>query len=269
MFKRIGDLNVHYEVQGTGTPMVLLHGGGSRAQTFEELAPILAKSFRVYTPDMRGFGETERPPEPRLSHELWRADLFRFLDAFGLDKVVLGGWSLGGGVSLDFTIHSPDRVSHLVVIGAASPRLASSDRSGFQRRRELIERGATPEEIVKETFEFTKKAFSPYSLEHKPHAVEALRQEHLRNNPASYLEMLQANENRPKIGDRLGEIRCPTLILVGEHDGRTPVPMAEDLNKAIPGSFMKIIPNCGHFYTYEQPEVVGHAMTTYLKAFGA
>ena len=75
MFKTIGDLNVHYDVQGTGYPMVLLHGGGSRAQTFEEMVPILAKSFQVYTFDMRGFGDTQRPAEPRLSHELWRDDL--------------------------------------------------------------------------------------------------------------------------------------------------------------------------------------------------
>ena len=75
MFKTIGDLNVHYDVQGTGYPMVLLHGGGSRAQTFEEMVPILAKSFQVYTFDMRGFGDTQRPAQPRLSHELWRDDL--------------------------------------------------------------------------------------------------------------------------------------------------------------------------------------------------
>jgi pimeloyl-ACP methyl ester carboxylesterase len=268
MFKQIADLNVHYDVHGVGNPLVLLHGGGSRAQTFEEMVPILSKAFRVHTFDMRGFGETKRPPEPKLSHELWREDLLRFLDAFGLEKVVLGGWSLGAGVALDFTIHHPGRVSHLVIIGATSPRIASTDRSGFQRRRELIERGATPEQIVAETFEFTKKAFSPYTIEHKPQAVEALRQEHLRNNPAYYLEMLRANENRPKIGDRLGEIRCPTLILVGEHDGRTPVPMSEDLNKAIPGSFMKIIPNSGHFYSYEQPEIVSNTILTYLEAFG-
>jgi pimeloyl-ACP methyl ester carboxylesterase len=269
MFKQIGDLNVHYEVHGDGYPLILLHGGGSRAQTFEEMAPILAKSFRVYTFDMRGFGETKRPADPKLSHELWRTDLLRFLDAFGLEKVVLGGWSLGAGVSLNFTIHHPGRVSHLVLIGAMSPRLESSDRSGFQRRRELIEKGATPEEIVAATFEFTKKAFSPYTIQHKPQAVEALRQEHLRNNPAYYLEMLQANENRPKIGDRLGEVRCPTLIVAGEHDGRTPLAMSEDLNKAIPSSLMKIIPNCGHFYSYEHPELVSNTILTYLEAFGA
>jgi pimeloyl-ACP methyl ester carboxylesterase len=45
---------------------------------------------------MRGFGDTKRPPEPKLSYDVWQADLLRFLDAFGLEQVVLGGWSLGG-----------------------------------------------------------------------------------------------------------------------------------------------------------------------------
>jgi pimeloyl-ACP methyl ester carboxylesterase len=269
MFKQIGDLNVNYHAQGQGHPLVLLHGGGSRAQTFEEMVPRLAKSFHVSTYDLRGFGETKRPSEPRLSHELWRQDLLKFLDAFGLEKVALGGWSLGAGVALDFAISHPRRVTHLIIIGAMSPRLERSDRSGFQRRRELIEKGATPEQIVAETFEFTRQAFSPYTIEHHPQAVEALRQEHLRNDPRSYLEMLEANERRPDIGGRLGEIQCPALIIVGEHDGRTPVPMAEDLNKAIPNSFLKIIANCGHFYSYEHPDIVSDAVATFLHAFGA
>jgi pimeloyl-ACP methyl ester carboxylesterase len=269
MFRQIGDLNVHYEVSGEGDPLVLLHGGGSRAQTFEKMIPPLSQSFRVYAFDMRGFGETERPAAPKLSYPVWREDLLRFLDAFGLEKPALAGWSLGGAVSLDFTVHHGDRVSHLILMGSSNPRMPSSDRSGFQRRRELIEKGATPEEIVAATFEFTKKAFSPFSIENNPQAVEALRQEHLHNNPRYYLEMLEANEDRPKIGDRLGDIRCPTLIIVGEHDGRTPVAMSEDLNKAIPTSFLKILPNCGHFYSYEHPAVVSETIRTFLEAFGA
>ena len=233
------------------------------------MVPILSKHFRVYIYDHRGFGETERPADPKLSHDLWREDLAAILDALGLDKVALGGWSLGGGIALDFTLKYPERVTQLVCIGTSSPRLERTDRSGFDRRRALIERGAQPEEIVAETFEFTKKAFSPHSVEHNPHAVESIRHEHLRNNPQSYLEMIIANENRPKIGGRLGEIACPTLLIVGEHDGRTPVEQSEDLNKAIPGSLMKIITNCGHFYGYEQPEATCEAIIAFLNAFGA
>lgn len=267
MFKQIGDLNVHYEITGEGDPLVLLHGGGSRAQCFEEMAPILSREFTVYTYDKRGAGETERPPEPKISHQLWREDLRAFLDSFGIEKVSLGGWSLGAGVVVDFAINYPDRVSHLVLIGAISPRLEQGmDRSGFERRQKLIEGGATAEEIVDATFEFTKGAFSPNSIKNKPHAVEAIRHEHLRNNPQNYLEMLLANETQPKNGGRLGEIRCPTLIIVGEHDVRTPIINGEDLNKAIEPSYLKILEDCGHFYGYEQPQMTSDAMISFLKA---
>src|SRR3989442_10403909 len=155
MFKRIGDLNVQYEVRGNGYPFVLLHGGGSRAQTFEHMVPLLAKASRVYVFDQRGLGEPGRPPEPRLTYPVWRQDLLRFLDAFGLDTVALGGWSLGGAVALDVVVTPPERVSHLILIGSSNPRLPSSDRAGFPRRRELIEKGARPEQIAAEKFGFS------------------------------------------------------------------------------------------------------------------
>ena len=147
MFKQVGDLNVHYDVQGEGYPLVLLHGGGSRSQCYEEMTPILSKHFRVYTYDHRGFGETERPPEPNLSHDLWREDLGAILDAFGLDKVALGGWSLGGGIALDFTLKYPGRVTQFGVHGSEQPASgahrsfgvrskAGADRTGSETGRD-------------------------------------------------------------------------------------------------------------------------------------
>ena len=132
---------------------------------------------------------------------------------------------------------------------------------------ELIESGATAEESVAKTFEFTKGAFSPHAREHNPGAVEKLRQEHLKNDPQSYLEMLQAQLDRPELGPRLGEIKCPTFLIVGDADGRTPLPNSEDLNLAIDGSYMKVVKNCGHFYGFEQPEITSQSIIGFLKAF--
>ena len=147
--------------------------------------------------------------------------------------------------------------------------MTPGDRSGFEERRRLIKSGAKAEEIVAKTFEFTKKSFSRYSLEHNPRAVEMVRHEHLSNDPQSYLEMLNANQKRQDTNPRLGEITCPTLIIVGDEDSRTPVANSEAFNKAIPNSFMKIIPNCGHHYGYEQPEVTCRTMIYFLKAFSS
>ena len=268
MFKQVGDLNVSYEVHGDGQPLILLHGGGARAQSFEDMVPILADQFTVYAYDQRGFGKTVRPPQPALSSEQWREDVLHFMDSFGLEKVALGGWSLGAGVALNFVLAYPERVSHLILIGAGGgPGVPAGDRSGFEERARLIEGGAKAEEIVAKTFEFTKKTFSRYTLEHNPRAVEMVRNEHLSNDPQSYLEMVNANRNRQEINSRLGEIACPTLLIVGDEDSRTPVVNSEAFNKAIPNSFMKIIPDCGHHYGYEQPEVICRAMTNFIKAF--
>jgi len=91
-----------------------------------------------------------------------------------------------------------------------------------------------------------------------------VRNEHLSNDPKSYLEMLQANRHREETNARLGEITCPTLLIVGDEDSRTPVANSEAFNKAISNSVMKVIPNCGHHYGYEQPEATCSAMIDFL-----
>ena len=99
MNKQIGDLDVSYEVEGDGPPLLLLHGGGADMVSWEELVPLLRDDFTVYRYDLRGFGKTRRPPSPALSLALWTEDLLAFLDAFELRDPALAGWSLGGNDS--------------------------------------------------------------------------------------------------------------------------------------------------------------------------
>jgi pimeloyl-ACP methyl ester carboxylesterase len=267
MFAQIDDLNVNYEMSGEGSPLVLIHGGGADAQSFDEMIPILAKEFKVYAYDMRGFGKTVRPLEAPLSYDLWVSDLYKFMNHFGLRKVPLAGWSLGGAVILNFVLRHPEMVSHAILIGASSPRLASTDRSGFSERQRLSDSGAPIEEVVEKTFEFTKAAHSPWIVQNKPERVERMRQTLLRNDPSSYAEMVKANQNAPAIGPKIGSIECPTLIIVGDADKRTPKEMSEDLNTAIPNSYMKIIEHCGHYYGFEQPQATCQIMSSFLNAF--
>ena len=134
MFKQIGDLDVCYEVHGEGYPLLLLHGGGSRASCYEDMVPILSKDFTTYAYDLRGFGDTVKPESPPLGHDLWMEDLRSFMDSFDLKKAAIAGWSMGAAVALNFVLNYSDRVSHLILIGAGSPRIARSDRSGFENR---------------------------------------------------------------------------------------------------------------------------------------
>src|SRR5262249_59209271 len=70
MFKKIGDLTVHCEEWGTGKPLVLVHGGQCRLESWRDMIPFLTETFRVHAYDLRAHGQTLTPPEPPQSQEL-------------------------------------------------------------------------------------------------------------------------------------------------------------------------------------------------------
>ena len=170
------------------------------------MIPLLSKNFKVYAYDMRGFGETVRPAQVPLSDALWADDLAGLMGALGVEQAALAGWSLGGIVAMKFALRYPQMVSHLILIGSGSPLPTATpmDRSGFEARRRLAEEGASIEEIVEKTFEFSKGAYSPYVVQNKPEALEKLRQTILRNDPKSYADVIKAT--RSDFGPKLGEI---------------------------------------------------------------
>ena len=268
MFKDIGHLKVHYEVWGEGKPVILVHGGQCRLESWRDMVPTLAKELKVYAYDVRGHGQPERPPEVLLYQELWAEDLHDFMTSLGIESAALADWSMGGGIALTFAVRYPEMASHIVLFGAASPLVPVTDRSGFDKRRSMSEAGASGEQIVVETFDFSKKSFSEYSVKQNPEAMKKLREDLALYYDKPYKEILErAQAPRAEIGPKLGGIQCPTLILVGDSDSWTPVAMSESLNTAISKSYMKIIPDCGHYYAYEQPDLSNRVMINFLKAF--
>lgn len=284
MFATIGDLNVHYEREGRGTPIVLVHGIGSMGSAFEEMLPLLATGHTAYSYDLRGFGSTQRPAAPKLSHEVWADDLKRFMDHLGMDKAVVVGWSLGGRIASGFTAKHPHRVERLVLLGPAIRDMVEGDyRLGFwpantepevganrfQERLKMIDAGATAAEVVDKTFDLTRASgFSPATLVSNPHAVEKVRQEHLANDPKAYAEAIRGHfalnsvplAKRPAPAD----ITCPTLIVVGDAERKPVVEAALILNALLPKSSFKVIPHCGHHYGFEQPHATCDAIRRFL-----
>jgi pimeloyl-ACP methyl ester carboxylesterase len=268
MFKQIGDLRVHYQVRGRGKPLVLVHGGQCRLESWRDMVPSLAKAFRVYAYDLRAHGQTITPSEPPQSQGLWAEDLYRLLKSLRLPRVSVVGWSMGAAIALTFAVRYPKMLNNLILVGASSPLIPPTDRSGFEARRRLLESGASGEEIVSKTFEFTRKAFGPYSINENPQGVEKLKQDLLLfySKPGKQI-MEITRAARADIGPKLHTIKCPTLIIVGDADSRTPMTMAESLNSVIPNSYMKVIPDCGHFYPYENPRFTSQVISNFVKTF--
>jgi len=105
----------------SGSPVVLIHGGGLDSRMWNESFHALARSYRVVRYDVRGFGRSAPPTAP-FSHV---DDLARVLDRAGIDSAALVGLSLGGAIALNFALVHPDRVDRLLLIGPAVPGAAS------------------------------------------------------------------------------------------------------------------------------------------------
>lgn len=117
----VGGIRMSYEVTGdrAAPPMVLLHALGERATDWAPVTPAFAGHYRVYAPDLRGHGDTDRPGD--YSFRLMRDDVIGLLDGLGLRRVVLVGHSMGAVVAYLVTIARPGLVSRLIIEDAPPP----------------------------------------------------------------------------------------------------------------------------------------------------
>ena len=104
---RANGLEIHYRELGQGPPLVLLHGGTLTSGSWASHLPIFAERFRVLAPDSRGHGKT-RNPAGHLSYRQMADDIAAFIEALGLEKPMVLGYSDGGQVALELGLHYPE-----------------------------------------------------------------------------------------------------------------------------------------------------------------
>lgn len=115
-------IKTNYHDQGSGTPVLLIHGSGPGVTAWANwrlTIPELARRFRVIAPDMVGFGFTERPAGVRYEMNTWVSHVLGFLDAMGIESAHVLGNSFGGGLALALAIRAPKRVRRLGLMGSA------------------------------------------------------------------------------------------------------------------------------------------------------
>ena len=116
-YAEVNGINLYYETQGSGRPMILLHGGLGSGEMFGPVLPALAERHQVIAPDLQGHGRTadiDRPLDVRFMAD----DIAALIDHLGLDKPDVVGYSLGGGVALLTAIRHPEKVGRLVAASA-------------------------------------------------------------------------------------------------------------------------------------------------------
>lgn len=258
----INGVQLAFEDRGSGTPVVLVHGWGGSKSVWNRQIPALAPSHRVIALDLRGHGDSGRPIGDRhYSPAACAADIGALMDALDIPQAVLVGLSMGTLVSQLFCLAHPARVKALVLAGA----LAGSPPAG-------VISGPWVEGVVKE---IETRGISGY-LEHyigfwfsagfDPAVVKSSTAECYKLAQHAAIAYCGAVSGL-SIRDRIGEIRVPTLLMVGSEDGRTPVEESEWMNRRIPDAWLRIVKGAGHLANIEQPETFNRALLAFLNAF--
>lgn len=255
-------LDFHGLAAGAGEPLVLVHGGGSRATAFAPVMPMLARRFRVHAYDQRGFGDTACTPGAAITHQMWADDLLALLDHLQAPRAFLCGWSLGATVTMNVASQHPDRVRALALLGAPHPD-RPLDRAFFRRRLAQLEAGTPAEEIVDGLMGHVQAMFSPSSLKHGPGGPDTIREEQLANLRCAG-QVTRAYETRPDYGPITAAIRCPVTLIVGADDRTCDLAGAQVMQSRLNDCRLRVIPDCGHYYTLEQPQAVAEALVEAL-----
>jgi pimeloyl-ACP methyl ester carboxylesterase len=245
---------------GAGTPLVLLHAFPLDGRMWAPQVEALAGTYQVIVPDLRGFGAARDQAVEEAGMDLLADDVARLLEDRGLDRVVLGGLSLGGYVALAFLRRHADRVSGLVLFGAK----ATAD--GDQARKERLE---MVERVLAEGSGFVAEAMLPgllgqTSREHRPEVVEKVAALIREQAPQAIVGAQRGMAARPAATDVLASIAVPTLVVTGEEDTVTGPEIGRDLAAGIPGARFLLVEEAGHLVNLEQPEIVNEALLDFL-----
>ncbi|BAY07907.1 alpha/beta fold hydrolase [Calothrix sp. NIES-2098] len=232
-------IDLHYEIQGTGEAIALIHSGGADLRDWQSIAPLLAKKYQVITFDGRGAGQSPPPLEPANYVE----DLTRLLDHIGIEKATLVGHSIGGQIATDFALTYPERVSKLVLV---APGL-----SGYQFSPEMEQwfaevMAAAPdvEKMVKLMLE--RPIYS--TIMNSPQSE--LMYEMTKHNTQRYFDW-QSSEQiwpQPPAIARLHELQTQTLFIIGTKDSNDLFRIAE-LFKQVPDIRFAKIDGADHMPT--------------------
>ena len=242
---------VYYAESGVGGPtLVLIHGSGGDHTTWGPQLEGLASEATVVALDLPGHGASSGEGCDTIADY---ATLVRqLLAALGRGAVILGGHSMGGAISQALALDAPELLRGLVLVGTGA-RLKV-----LPELFEILARDYT------EAVAFmTEHAWSPSSSaelkELGRKTVSATRPSVTRGDFTAC--------NRFDVMDRLGEIRLPTLVVVGEEDRLTPPKYAEFLARSIASARLARIAGAGHFVSLEQPDEVNRAVRDFLGSF--
>ena len=258
---------LHYTEQGSGNPVVLLHGFPLDSTMWAAQAPALAAAgYRVVTPDLRGFGQSDlAPSKPRpYTLEALADELHVLLTGLGALPCVLAGLSMGGYVALAYARKYPLDLRGLVLVDTKAEADTAEGKQGREKMIDLVRKDGA--KAVAD--QMMPKMLAQDAPDQRPKTAQMLRQMMEACPPKTIENALAAMRDRPDRSGELASIKAPTLVIVGDADVITPPAVAQSMAEKIPGAQLVTIRGAGHMSPMEQPDQVNRAMKTFLERLG-
>lgn len=247
----IDGVALHYTVQGSGNPLILMHGWGCTHSTVESIAAVASKTNTVYNVDFPGFGDSPEPPS------VWGVEQYtRLIEGMstqlGLKNPILIGHSFGGRVGILYA--SRNIVSKLILIDAA---------------------GVKPKRSIKYYIKvYSFKAMKHlmrliYGKEKAAAKIEAQRARRGSSDYASASPKMRAILSRcvnEDLQSEMPKIKAPTLLIWGENDTATPMRDARIMERLIPDAGLVSFPGCGHYSFLDNPIQFAAVLKSFLNS---
>jgi pimeloyl-ACP methyl ester carboxylesterase len=260
---------VNYCELGEGPAILFVHGLGASWQSWLEQLPEFAASHRVVAMDLPGFGYSESPSED-ISIEYYARWTAQFMDALGIESAAVVGNSMGGFVSAELAIKSPERVQRLVFVSAAifwqnrrraQPLVQLAKLSDAVVARALVR--ATDDIATRRRLRYA--ALATAGFRYPQYVSDELAHEMVRSarRTDGFLPALQALAGYD-LEEELPKISCPTLIVWGANDQLVSVKDAERLEDLIPDSRREVFERTGHVAMLERPERFNRLLEEFL-----
>ncbi len=267
----VGAMRLHYlDWNGSGTPILFLHGGGLTAHTWDCVAAMLRERYRCVALDQRGHGDSEWSPVSDYRVAAHVADIEGFIHAMRVERPILVGQSMGGLNSIAYATRHIDRVRAMVIVDVA-PEISGT---GADRIRDFA---ATPELDSPEAFLERAVKFNPlrdpavlrrslhYNLRETPGGKWTFKHDQRRRSDQA---LQKFTEDRERLAAEISKITCPTLIVRGALSDVLSDDAAAKFARALPNGRWVRAEKSGHNVQGDNPRSLLDAMRAFFDEVG-
>ena len=247
---KINGLNFHYTVEGSGSPVILMHGWGCNLTTLASVEKVAVENHTVYNVDFPGFGQSQEPSE------VWGVEKYtqlieELVKVENIENPILLGRSFGGRVGILYS--SRNQVKKLILVDAA----------GVKPRRSL------KYYLKVYSFKISKRLmpliYGKEGAQKRIEAARAKRGSSDYNNATPMMRAILSKVVNEDLKYCMPQIKAPTLLIWGENDTATPLRDAQTMEKLIPDAGLVSFPGCGHYSFLDNPIQFAAVLRSFLK----